>query len=101
MLIWHKGTLQTRCRHPSVNFLSDYMGTVMAVVGHVGSRSHVFVVVMVMALAASGWIQEGKLLLCVVETEHSGVQVHTALGVESRSLHHIWCIILLIILTSH
>jgi len=85
MLIWHKGTLQTRCRHPSVNFLSDYTGTVMAVVGHVGPRSHVFVVVMVMALAASGWIQEGKLLPCAVETEHSGVQVYTALGIESRS----------------
>lgn len=74
MLIWHKGTLQSRCRRPS-----DYMGTVMATVGHVGQRSHVFVVVVVMALAASRWIQEGKLLLCAVEPEHSGVQVHTAL----------------------
>lgn len=89
MSIWHKGTLQSRCRRPSVNFLSDYMGTVMVVVGHVGPRSHVFVVVMVMALAASKWIQEGKLLPCAVETEHSGVQVHTALGIESRSFHHI------------
>lgn len=87
MLIWHKGTLQSRCRRPSVNFLSDYMG--MAVVGHIGPRSHVFVVVMVMALAASRWIQEGKLLPCAVETEHSGVQVHTALGIGNRSLHHI------------
>lgn len=78
MLIWHKGTLQSRYRHPSGDFLSDYMGTVMAAVGHIGPRSHVFVVVMVMALAASRWIQEGKLLLCAVEPEHSGVQIHTA-----------------------
>lgn len=54
------------------------MGTVGAVIGHVGLRSHVFVVVMVMALTAGRWIQEGQLLLCAVETEHSGVQVHTA-----------------------
>lgn len=55
------------------------MTWVMAVVGHRGQRSHVFVVIVVMALAAGRRVQEGKLLLWAVETEHSGVQIHTAL----------------------